>query len=132
MSTADIADTAMIDIEGALHRLLASGLEWHFDQLDAELPLGQITSRISAVVSESDADDLTWASALLSLDASANISLPVDFVDMMTEAYPEMHAVIAMGFLRRKGDYYTMEAAFEKGLLTVNGAPMPLPIPGMQ
>ena len=124
------ADTTVI--EGDLHRLLASGLELHFDQLDIELPLGQITSRISAVVSESDDADLTWASALLSLDASANISLPVRFVDMMTEAYPDMHAVIAMGFLRRKGDYYTMEAAFENGLLTVNGAPMPLPIPGLQ
>ncbi len=132
MSTANITDTAMNNIDGDLHRLLASGLELHFDQLDIELPLGQITSHISAVVSESDADDLTWASALLSLDASANISLPVRFVDMMTEAYPDMHAVIAMGFLRREGDYYTMDAAFEKGLLTVNGAPMPFPMPGIQ
>ena len=132
LKTMSTADTAMIDIEGDLHRLLASGLEWHFDQLDIELPLGQITSRISAVVSESDAGDLTWTSALLSLDASADISLPVGFVDMLTDVYPDMHAVIAMGFLRRKGDYYTIEAAFEKGLLTVNGAPMPLPIPGIQ
>ena len=132
MSTAEIADVAMIDIEGDLHRLLASGLEWHFDQLDVELPLGQITSRISAVVSGSDASDFTWASALLSLDASADISLPVDLVTMLTEAYPDMHAVIAMGFLRRKGDFYTIQAAFENGLLTVNGAPMPLAIPELQ
>jgi len=125
-------DAAMIDIEDDLHRLMASGLEWHFDQLDVELPLGQITSRISAVVSESDAGDFTWTSALLSLDASADISLPVAFVDMLTEAYPEMHAIIAMGFLRRKGEYYAIEAAFEKGLLTVNGAPMPFPMPGLQ
>ena len=125
-------DAAMIDIEDDLHRLMASGLEWHFDQLDIELPLGQITSRISAVVSESDAGDFTWTSALLSLDASADISLPVAFVDMLTEAYPEMHAIIAMGFLRRKGEYYAIEAAFEKGLLTVNGAPMPFPMPGLQ
>ena len=125
-------DAAMIDIEDDLHRLLASGLEWHFDQLDVELPLGQITSRISAVVSESDAGNFTWTHALLSLDASADISLPVAFVDMLTEAYPEMHAIIAMGFLRRKGEYYAIEAAFEKGLLTVNGAPMPFPMPGLQ
>lgn len=132
MSTAKIADTAMIDIEGDLQRLLASGLEWHFDQLDVELPLGQVTSRISAIVSKSDAGDFTWASALLSLDASADIRLPVDLVNMLTEAYPDMHAVIAMGFLQRKGDYYTIQAAFEKGLLTVNGAPMPFPMPGIQ
>ncbi len=132
MSAAEIADTAIIDVEGDLQRLLASGLEWHFDQLDVELPLGRVTSRISAIVSESDARDFTWASALLSLDASADIRLPVDVVNMLTEAYPDMHAIIAMGFLRRKGEYYTIQATFEKGLLTVNGAPMPFPMPGLQ
>jgi uncharacterized protein YdgA (DUF945 family) len=125
-------DAAMIDIDGDLQRLLASGLEWHFDQLDVELPLGRVTSQISAIVSQSDARDFTWASALLSLDASADIRLPVDIVNILTEAYPDMHAIIAMGFLRRKGEYYTIQATFEKGLLTVNGAPMPFPIPALR
>ena len=35
-----------------------------------------------------------------------------------------------MGFLRLEGNFYEMEAAFESGLLTVNGAPMPIPLPG--
>jgi uncharacterized protein YdgA (DUF945 family) len=45
---------------------------------------------------------------------------------------PQAHAAIAMGFLRRKGDAYEMAASFENGLLTVNGAPMPLPFPAIQ
>ena len=126
------SDASMVDIEGDLQNLLASGLVLHIDQLDFELPMGKITSRLQAVVSESDAGDFTWASAMLSLDASADISLPVDFVDMMTQIDSDMHAVIAMGFLRRKGDFYTMQATFKQGALTVNGAPMPIPMPGMQ
>ena len=34
---------------------------------------------------------------------------------------------IGMGFLRRNQDVYEMEAAFKDGLLTINGAPMPVP-----
>ena len=126
------ADASMTDIEDDLLTLLASGLELHFDQLDIELPLGKITSHISAVVSESDAGDVTWASVLLSLDASADISLPADLVDTMTQADPNMHAAIGLGFLRKEGDYYVMKAAFKKGRLTVNGAPMPFPMLGIQ
>jgi len=126
------ADASMTDIEADLLKLLASGLELHFDQLDIELPMGQITSRISAVVSETDASDVSWASVLLSLDASADIRLPADLVDTMTQADPEMHAAIGLGFLRKEGDYYVMKAAFKNGRLTVNGAPMPFPMFGLR
>ena len=34
-----------------------------------------------------------------------------------------------MGFLKKNGDDYEMAAEYRKGLLTVNGAPMPIPIP---
>jgi len=126
------SNAGIVDIERDLQNVLASGLELHIDQLDFELPMGKITSRLQAVVSESDARSFTWASAMLSLDASADITLPVDFVDRMTELDSNMHAVIAMGFLRKKGEYYTMQATFKQGALTVNGAPMPIPMPGMQ
>ena len=125
------AGDAIPDIERDLQDLLIAGFGLHFDQLDIALPTGQVTSRISAVVAPGDPDTFTWASALLALDASAEISLPAPLVDFATRANPDMHAAIAMGFLRKKGDYYIMEAAFKKGLLTVNGAPMPVPLPGI-
>lgn len=132
LSAADdyAADTTRVENDAL--RLLAAGLELHFDQLDIDLPMGPIASRISARVSQSDDDDYSWTSAVLALDASANFSLPAGLVDMLTQASPEMHSAIAMGFLRKKGDAYIMDAAFKQGLLTVNGAPMPVPLPGMR
>jgi hypothetical protein len=35
-----------------------------------------------------------------------------------------------MGLLRKDGDAYEMQAEFAQGLLTVNGAPFPIPVQG--
>ena len=44
---------------------------------------------------------------------------------------PEAGALVAMGFLQKDGDFYEMRAEYAKGLLTVNGAPMLIQLPGM-
>jgi hypothetical protein len=41
---------------------------------------------------------------------------------------PDAGAIVGMGYLRKKGDVYEMHAAYAKGLLTINGAPMPIPL----
>lgn len=125
-------DQLMLAIEGDVQRLLASGLELRLNQLDITLPQGQISSTFRIIVAENDADPFTWTSALLGLDATAAISLPAELVDMATTMNPQLHAVIGMGFLRKSGDAYEMQASFKKGLLTVNGAPMPIPLLGAQ
>lgn len=132
MRNADYEQMAMIDIESDMMRLLASGMTLHFDQLDIASPLGQITSRFSASLDKSAADDFSWASALLALDASVDLSLPAELVDMATKSNPDLHAAIGLGFLRKQGDDYVMKATFKKGLLNVNGAPMQIPLTGLQ
>ena len=127
-STDDTAVTAF----GGLVVPLAAGFELHLDRVEVTLPQGTMRTRLDVEVAESDIDDFTWTSALLALDASLDLSVPVDLVEVATAADPQLNAAIAMGFLKRNGDVYEMEAAFKKGLLTVNGAPMPIPIPGLQ
>ena len=122
----------MFVVEDDLQRLLAAGAELRFDRLDISLPQGDANAKLRFAVSESNANTFTWTSVLLALDASVELSLPAELVDLMTTMDPQMHAAIAGGFLRKNGDVYEMEAAFQKGLLTVNGAPMPIPIPGTQ
>jgi hypothetical protein len=112
-------------------QILAGGMELHFDQLDILSPFGQLTSRASATVEPSDSDDYTWSAVATRLNGSANLSLPKALVDMATQANPEMHGVIGLGYLRKRGEFYVMEASFEDNVLTVNGAPMPLPLPGL-
>lgn len=125
-------DDFMFVVQDDVQHLLAAGVELRFDQLDISLPQGTATSKLRLTVSESDADSFAWTSALLALDAHLELSLPAELVNLMTTMDPQMHAAIAGGFLRKNGDVYEMEAAFKKGLLTVNGAPMPVPIPGIQ
>jgi hypothetical protein len=44
---------------------------------------------------------------------------------------PQAGSLVAMGFLVKDGEDYVMAAEYAQGLVNVNGAPMPLPIPGM-
>lgn len=124
--------TTFESLDKDLQRLLAAGIELHIEQLEISLPQGSITSTFSFIVAETDLDGFTWTTPLLALDASADISLPVELVELALDMNPQLNAAIGMGFLRKNGDFYVMEAAFKKGLLTINGAPMPIPMPGLQ
>jgi len=125
-------DDFVFVVQDDLQRMLAAGFELRFDQLDISLPQGSLSSKFRFVVDASDPDTFTWTSVLLALDATAELSMPTELVEFLTTIDPQMNATIGMGFLRRNGDVYELEATFQKGLLTVNGAPMPIPIPGIQ
>ena len=62
--------------------------------------------------------------------ASADISVQEALVRMGLEMNPEAAGLIDLGFLKLDGDVYRMQAEFAGGLLTVNGAPLPMPFPG--
>ncbi|MDH5501521.1 MAG: YdgA family protein, partial [Gammaproteobacteria bacterium] len=78
----DFEELETIDLQGDLLRLLAGGMALHVDQLDITGPFGNFTSRFSAALTASPADRISWAGALLALDASAEVSLPVALVEM--------------------------------------------------
>lgn len=121
-----------VDLQGDLMHLLAGGMSLHIDQLDISGPFGDITSRFSATLAETPSDQFSWAGALLALELSADVSLPAELVDMAVKVSSEMQAAIGAGFLLPEGDYYVMQAVFKKGLLTVNGAPMSIPLMGFE
>jgi len=112
--------------------LLAAGVSLHVEQLDISLPQGLISMKMDFTHPQTDASQFNWISVLLAMDASADISVPVELMDLLTTMNPQAHAAIAMGYLRRNGDAYEMQASIKKGLLTVNGAPMSLPVSGLQ
>jgi uncharacterized protein YdgA (DUF945 family) len=126
------SDDFMFVVQDDLQRLFARGFELQVDQLDLVLAQGTIATKIHLVIGETDVDRFTWPAVLLALDANLDINMPAELVEYLTTTDPQMHTAIAGGFLRKNGDLYEMQAAFKKGLLTVNGAPMPLPIPGLR
>ena len=126
------SEEMMLALEGDLKRLLAAGFELRFDQFDIALQQGTVRTKIEVDVAATDVDEFNWIAALLALDVTLELSVPGAVVDLATSIDSQFNAAAGMGFLRKNGAVYEMEAAFQKGLLTVNGAPMPIPIPGIQ
>lgn len=127
-ASADPAQVIMLAGED-FKDLFVAGFEVRFDQLDVELPMGTVTSKISFDVPQTDRASFEWTSLLLGVVASADITVPQGLVDFALQMNPQAaDAVINMGYLKQKGDVYELEARYKKGILTVNGVPIPIPL----
>ena len=111
-----------------LTRLLAAGVELRLDRLDVTMPMGTVRTKLDLKVQQDDAATFEWTSLLLATEASADISIPQELLDMAMQMNPQIGAAVGMGFLQLNGDVYEMQAEYAKGLLTLNGAPMPIPL----
>jgi uncharacterized protein YdgA (DUF945 family) len=111
-----------------IERLAAAGFDLHIDKLDFDLPQGPVSARMRFTVPESDTATFDWSSLLLGLDSDADLVVAEGFVDYAMAINPDAGAIVGMGFLRKNGDVYEMRAEYAKGLLTINGAPMPIPL----
>ena len=119
-------------IEGEVQTLLQKGIEFSVDQLEVSLPQGVLTTSMAFDVPETDANDsFSWPGVILSTTASIDVRVPVSLFDMVAMMSPEANSLVAMGILIKEGEDYVMDADYEKGLVNVNGAPMPIPIPGL-
>ncbi|MEX2126418.1 MAG: DUF945 family protein [Woeseia sp.] len=117
-------------IENDVQTFLSSGAEVRFDRLDVSLPHGEVTTKLSFKLPETAASgEFSWPALILALTASADIRVPVALMELAQSVNPQSGALIAMGILKKDGDFYVASAAYQKGLLTVNGAPMPIPLP---
>jgi len=115
-------------LEDDLRQLVSAGFELKFNQFDFSLPQGPVTSKMRFTIAESDTADFDWTSLALDLDAEADLVVSSEFVDFAMAMNPQAGTIVGMGFLRKNGDIYEMRAEYAKGLLTVNGAPMPIPL----
>jgi uncharacterized protein YdgA (DUF945 family) len=119
-------------IEADIQKLLTAGFEIRIDRFDVTLPSGKVTTKLRFdLPASAPTAAFSWPALLLALDASADIRLPVELFVMVQTMSPEAGALVAMGFLQKDGDFYEMRAEYTKGLLTVNGAPLPIPLPGL-
>ena len=111
-----------------LERLVAAGFELNFDRFDFTLPQGPVSLKMRFTVDESDPNGFDLMSLLMTLDAEADLTASEGFVDHAMAMNPDAGAIIGMVYLRNNGDVYEMRAEYAKGLLTINGAPMPIPM----
>ena len=106
--------------------LIAAGADLRIERLNIGLPQGTIKSEMNILFLERDPATFGWASMLLALEADAKFEIPELIANMAMMMSPQAGAV--EGFLKKNGDVYELEAAYKKGLLTVNGVPMPIPL----
>lgn len=128
----DVQDPTMLYgmVEKDLLDIAARGFDMRIDKLDVSLPQGTVFTKLNMSLPESDRQSFSWSGALLALEADADIRIPVSLYEFATMMNPQANAMVAMGFLKKNGDNYEMAASYKKGLLTVNGAPVPIPMPG--
>jgi uncharacterized protein YdgA (DUF945 family) len=126
----DELDSVYPRIEKDLQTLLAAGAELRVDRFVLSLPQGEVTAAMRFDLPASDpGPDFSWPSLLLALTASAEMRVPAALVEMAREANPEQAgALVAMGILKREGDVYVVKGEYAQGLVTVNGAPLPIPL----
>jgi len=119
-------------LEGDLQNIVAAGAEFRIDQLDVTLPQGTVSTKMVIDIPEGDAAaDFSWSAVLLAMTANADISMPTELYQFAQLMNPQVESLVAMGLLQQDGDNYVLNAEYAQGLLTVNGAPMPIPMPGM-
>jgi uncharacterized protein YdgA (DUF945 family) len=120
------------EIEPDLETLVGRGFSISIDRLDVTLPQGVVATRMDVTVPESDAQAFDWGSVLLNTTATLDLRVPAAVYQMAAMMSPEAGSLVSMGFLRQEGDEFVMEAEYAQGLINVNGAPLPMPIPGLQ
>jgi len=118
-------------MEAELQQFLSAGGDVRINHLNLSLPLGDIRTDLHFSLPEAGPGDaFSWPGLLLKLRASINLQLPVALFRMIEAAQPEAGAAVAMGILVLDGDLYRMQLEYAQGLATINGMPMPVPLPG--
>jgi uncharacterized protein YdgA (DUF945 family) len=125
-------DRIMTAAEEEFKDLFAAGLAIGVQQLDLDLPMGTVEMKMTIAVPESDRATFEWSSLLLDTVASLDVTVPEALVQLASSMNPQMGAVIGMGYLKKDGDAYIMDADLKQGLLTINGAPIPIPMGAFQ
>ena len=115
-------------MEDDLKQLFASGFALNFNRFDITIPQGTITSKLLFSFGEDDIDTFEWTSLLLNTEAAIDLSIPEPIVEMVMAMNPQASMAIGGGYLVKEGDAYVLKAEMKQGLLTVNGAPIPLPM----
>ena len=120
------------EIEDELETMFRRGFSMKMHKLDVTLPQGVVASRIDLNVPPMD-DDATfeWSTVLLNMSADIDVRIPGPIYEMAAMMNAQAGSLVAMGILKQDGEDYVMEAEYAQGLVNVNGAPMPIPMPGM-
>lgn len=117
------------EVESDLETLVTKGVELDITRFDVSLPQGDLSTKININIPESGSNDsFSWPGVLLKTTASVDLTVSAQLYEMIQAMNPQAGSLVAMGVLKRNGDDYEAEVRYASGLLTINGAPMPIPL----
>ena len=122
----------MMAAQEELKDLFAAGFDVGVEQFDVALPMGTVEMKMTIEIPGSDRAAFAWSSLLLNTVASLDLRVPEALVQLASSMNPQTGAIIGMGYLKKEGDFYIMDADLKQGLLTINGAPIPIPMGAFQ
>jgi len=126
---ARLAPAEPAEIEPEVAALMARGGRLTVDSFSFRLPQGELRGSMDVdVPGGGDPAQFNWASLLLAMKARMDITIDAPLYDFLVTVQPEFATATAMGFLSASGDTYDLKAEFGSGLLTINGAPLPVPL----
>lgn len=126
----DTADpqAVLLYAEDELMDLFADGFGLRIDPFELTVPVGTLAANLAVDVPATDRDDFTWTSLLLAMEARADAEIPAAFYQLMSMMSPDVAQLETMGIFKLNGDVYEMNAVYRQGLLSINGAPYPIPL----
>ena len=117
-------------IEDELEVMFKRGFDMRLERLDITLPQGVIASRLNISVPETDDDaPLDWSSVMLNMTGNLDLRIPGPIYQMAAMMNSQVGSLVALGVLVQDGEDYVMNAEYAQGLVNVNGAPLPIPMP---
>ena len=116
-------------VEPDLARMLGRGVTFDVERFDIALPDGTVTLAARFETPDGGSADAGLMSLVLGAEASLDVSIPAPLMERMMVDNPQAAMLVGMGYLRRQDDAFLMELRYRKKLATINGAPLPLPIP---
>ena len=123
------ADTLAGTLDPELRALAASGFVIDLERLAVTLPEGTVEAVVEIAVAENDADAGSWSSLLLATEGTADLRVPEPLMATLMQLNPEASAAVGMGYLKADGDAYITRIRYAQGILTINDAPMTIPLP---
>lgn len=112
-------------------QLANGGARLAFDKIRVELPQGDVNATIDLRFDKNGSGQTFSPEALLmALHADVTLEVPEALVGPMISGQGGNPLFgMALAYFERDGTHYRLAAQFENGILTVNGTPIPLPIP---
>jgi len=133
----DAADPAaqqqyLPEVLASVQQLANGGAQMTFDKIHVAIPQGEVNGTIDLRFDKSSdaAQEFSPAALLQALHGDLLLEVPEELLnDAMAAQEGNPMFGMALAYLEKDGDIYRLKASYENGLLSVNGMPLPVPMP---